>query len=83
MMMMRDSCETKNKHTIKHLYELLQSRNTGKNSVNQYKSILYCSYNVFRSSLDHHQVLIHVHHATIILANVLHATCLLMQVFIK
>jgi hypothetical protein len=64
-------------------YELLQSRNTGKNSINQYKSILYSSYNMFRSSLDHHQVLIHVHHATITLANVLHSICLLMQVFIK
>jgi hypothetical protein len=66
-----------------NLYELLQSRNTGKNSINQYKSILYCSYNMFRSSLGHHQVLIHVHHATITLANVLHGICLLMQVFIK
>jgi hypothetical protein len=57
------------RHDI-NLYELLQSRNTGKNSINQYKSILYCSYNVFRSSLDHHQGLIHVHHATTTLANV-------------
>jgi hypothetical protein len=65
------------------LHELLQSRYTGKNSINQYKSILYCSYNMFRSSRDHHEVLIHVHHATITLANVLHAICLLMQVFIK
>jgi hypothetical protein len=51
----------------------MPSRNTGKNSMNQYKSILYCPYDMFRSSLDHHQVLIHVHHATITLANVLHA----------
>jgi hypothetical protein len=27
---------------LQDLYELLQSRNTGKNSINQYKSILYC-----------------------------------------
>jgi hypothetical protein len=56
------------------LYELLPSRNTGKDSINQYKSILCCPYDMFRSSLNHHQVLIHVHHATITLANVLHAT---------
>jgi hypothetical protein len=55
------------------LYELLASRNTGKNSINQYKCILYCHYDMLRSSLDHHQVLMHVHHATITLANVLHA----------
>jgi hypothetical protein len=69
--------------SVVDLYELLQSRNTSKNSINQYKSILYCSYNMLRSLLDHHQVLIHVHHATITLANVLHAICLLMQVFVK
>jgi hypothetical protein len=56
-----------------NLYELLPSHNTGKNSINQYKSILYYPYDMFRSSLDHHQVSIHVHHATITLANVLPA----------
>jgi hypothetical protein len=38
---------------------------------------------MFRSSLDHHQVLIHVHHAKITLANVLHATLFSYAVFIK